>query len=220
MIFSIKFSSLLCISTNIANQIVNARDSSLLTSVSSSFENSANVHSFSKFNFTSRSYEASQKANLVFVTLKKNSQSSSFETIRANSILDFIENSKFSLIAQALISNILNSAKLVSILQFVFHSKLTFSTQSAKITLNSKFIFSRQFSNKSITSKSNKQTVWTNVKYENSRNIFTVESTNIMSQEFINSQRRELMIMMQEFWIQRLTFSASSAASSTTQIFD
>jgi hypothetical protein len=180
---------------------VNARDSSSLTSVSSSFENSANVRLFSEFDFTSRFYEASQKANLVFVTSKKNSQPSSFETIRANSILDFIENSKLSLIAQASLSDTSNSARSISILQFVLHQKSTFSNQSAKITLNSNSTFFDQFSSRSITSESEKQTVRTSANYEISRIISAVESSSAfnMSQEFIETQRRELMTMMQEF---------------------
>ncbi len=208
--------------TNIANQIVNARDSSSLISISSNFENSTNVRSFFEFDFTSRSYETSQKTSSVFVISKKNSKTSSFEFTRANSILDFIENSKASSIAQTSTQKATNSAKSIFILQFVFHQKSTFSDQSAKITLNSNSTFSNQVSSKSITSESDKQTVWTSANYEISRNIFAVELSSAfnMSQEFIETQRRELMIMMQEFWIQRSSFSAFSAASAIIQTSD
>jgi hypothetical protein len=98
LILFVSFSLLTRISTNIANQIVNTRDSSSLTSVFSDFENSSNVRSFSKFDFTSRFYETSQKTNLVFVISKKNSSSTSIKINRTNSILEFIENSKQSTI--------------------------------------------------------------------------------------------------------------------------
>jgi hypothetical protein len=95
----------------------------------------------------------------------------------------------------------MNSAKSIFILQFVLHQKSTSSEQSAKITLNSNSTFSDQFSSRSITSKSEKQTVRTSVDYEISRITFVVESSSAsnMSQEFIETQRRELMTMMQEF---------------------
>ncbi len=183
---------------------MNARDSSSLTLISSDFENSASVRSFSKFDFTSRSYEASQKTNLVFVISKKNSKTSSFESIRANSVLNFVENSKASSIAQKSTRKTMNSARSIFILQFV---------------LQQNFTFSNQFSSRSITSESDKQTMRTSANYEVSRNISAVESSSAlnMSQEFIETQRRELMIMMQEFWIQRSAFIASFAAFSTTQ---
>jgi hypothetical protein len=145
---SASFSLLTRISTNIANQIVSARDSSSLTSVSSDFENSSNVRSFSKFDFTSRSYEASQKANLVFVISKKNSSSTSLKINQTNSILEFIENSKQSTIAQSIVQDIVDSARSISILQFVLHSKSS--------NLNSKSTFSEQFSSRSTTSEFDK----------------------------------------------------------------
>jgi hypothetical protein len=222
LILSESFSSLTRTSINIANQIVNARDSSSLTSVSSDFENSANVRSFSKFDFTSRSYETSQKTNPVFVISKKNSKTSSFESIKKNSVLDFIENSKSSSIAQTSTRKTVNSARSISILQFVLHQKSASSVQSARIALNSNSTFSSQFSSRSITSESDKQTMRTSANYEISRNTFAVESNSAsnMSQEFIETQRRELMIMMQKFWIQRSAFIAFSAASSTAQASD
>jgi hypothetical protein len=207
LILSESFSSLTRTSTNIANQIVNARDSSSLISISSDFENSASVRSFSKFDFTSRFYETSQKTNSVFVISKKNSKTSSFEFIRTNSVLNFVENSKASSIAQKSTRKTMNSAKSIFILQFVLQQNSTFSNQ---------------FSSRSITSESDKQTVRTSANYEISRNTSAVESSSAfnMFQEFIETQRRELMIMMQEFWTQRSTFTAFFAASSITQAFD
>jgi hypothetical protein len=80
----------------------------------------------------------------------------------------------------------MNSARSIFILQFV---------------LQQNFTFSNQFSSRSITSESDKQTMRTSANYEVSRNISAVESSSAlnMSQEFIETQRRELMIMMQEF---------------------
>jgi hypothetical protein len=211
LILSVLFSLLTRISTNIANQIVSARDSSFLTSVSSDFENSSNVRSFSKFDFTSRFYETSQKANLVFVISKKNSSSTSLEINRTNSILEFIENSKQSTIAQSIVRDIVDSARSISILQFVLHSK--------SADLNSKSTFFEQFSSKSTTFKFDKQTARTIVKYEISRNTSAIEThfffvsiASSMTQEFNETQKRELMTMMQKFWVQRSAASASQQA--------
>ncbi len=88
LILSESFSSLTRTATNIANQIVNARNSSSLISIFSSFENSASIRSFSKFDFTSRLYK-SFDVDLAFST----SKASSLKSTRSNSILDFIENS-------------------------------------------------------------------------------------------------------------------------------
>jgi hypothetical protein len=76
LILSESFSSLTRTSINIADQILNARERSIessLTSVtSSSFEVSSSVRSFSKFDFTPRSYEpARQTKNPVFSAPKE-----------------------------------------------------------------------------------------------------------------------------------------------------
>ncbi len=62
----------------------------------------------------------------------------------------------------------------------------------------------------------------TSMNYEISRNTFTVESSSVfnMSQEFIEIQRRKLMTMMQEFWTQRLTSTASSGTFFSIQTSD
>ncbi len=186
---------------NIVDQTVKTRDktttSFFLTSASSSsVKKSSNARFYSNFNFTSRSYEIlNQKTDHAFATSKQVSQNLAW----TKSILDFIENSRSSTTAQSFIWNTMNFAKSISVLQFVLHSKVVFSTQSARNILNLKLTFSRQFSSRSITSESDEQTARTTVKYEISRNIFTIEQANIMSQEFIETQRRELMIMMQEF---------------------
>ncbi len=203
LILFVSFSFLTRISTNIANQIVNARDSSSLISISSDFENSANVDLFSKFDFTSRSYESSVKASdSTFSVSKKNSKVSSFESTRANSILDSVENSRSSSIAQATTRNTVNCERSIFILQFILHSRFASQIQSAKSAiLNSKLIFSEQFSSKSTTSDFDKQTARTTVKYEISRNISAIETifSSNMTQEFNETQRRELMTMMQKF---------------------
>jgi hypothetical protein len=209
LILSESFSFLTRASTNIANQIVNARNSSSLISIFSSFENSANIRSFSKFDFTSRFYETFS-ANFAFST----SRTSNVKSTRSNSILDFVENSKHSTAAK---SFIIEFAKSISVLHFVLRSSSASQIQSAKSTnLNSKSSSFEQFSSRSITSESNKQTIRTSTNYEISRIISAVESSSAfnMSQEFLETQRRELMTMMQEFWTQR---SINSAFSQTQQ---
>ncbi len=65
------------------------------------------------------------------------------------------------------------------------------------------------------------------MKYEISRNISAVKSASTFNstsldntfQDFINTQRRELMIMMQKFWVQQSSTSASSTILIITQIF-
>ncbi len=222
LILSVSFSSLIRAFISIANQILSAREqsSSSLISISSDVENSVNARNF---DFTFRSYESFDKvSDSMFSLSNENSKTSSFEHNRADSVVDFIENSQSLSIALTSASNIMNFAKSVFILQFVLH-KSAFSTHSAKITLNSKSSFSKQFSSRSITSESDKQTIRTTVKYEISRNIFVVDSASAstnssssdnMTQEFTETQRRELMTMMQEFWTQR---SINSISQSTQQ---
>jgi hypothetical protein len=121
-----------------------------------------------------------------------------------------------------------NSARQVFILQFVLQSNSVSQTQFAEFTLNSKFIFTSQFSSKFTTSESDKQTIRITVKYEISRNISAIESAFVsnssssdnMSQDFIDTQRRELMIMMQKFWAQRSATFASSTTFIVAQAFD
>ncbi len=134
------------------------------------------------------------------------------------SIVDFIENSKSSSIAQTSTRNTMNFAKSISILQFVLHQKSAFSIQSAKITLNSKFTSSKQFFNRSTTSNFDKQTARTTVKYEISRNTSAIETilASNMTQKFNETQRRELMTMMLKFWAQRSITSASQQTQSQT----
>jgi hypothetical protein len=61
------------------------------------------------------------------------------------------------------------------------------------------------------------------VKYEISKNIFAIEThffsvsiASNMTQEFNETQKRELMTMMQKFWAQRSAASASQQAQSST----
>ncbi len=215
LILSESFLSLTRTSTNIANQILSARkqSSSALTSISSDFENSTSARSFSKFDFTSRLYEsANQKTDLAFTISIRASNSN---VIRSKQILDFVENSKSSSIAQSVIRNTVEFAKSISILQFVLHKK--------KITLNSKFTSFESF-NRSTTSNFDKQTIRITVEYEFSRITFTMNSasafnsssTNNMFQDYTNTQRRKLMTMMQKFWAQRSVASASQQTQSQT----
>jgi hypothetical protein len=149
LILSESFSFLTRAATNIANQIVNARNSSSLISFFSSFENSTNIQSFSKFDFTFRLYETFS-ANLVF----SSSKATSVKSTRSNSILDFVENSKRSTVAQ---SFLVEFARSISVVQFVLRSSSASQIQSAKATnLNSKSSSFEQFSSRSITSESNK----------------------------------------------------------------
>jgi hypothetical protein len=168
------------------------QSSSALISVSSSFEKSSSARFYSNFNFTSRSYESSVKASdSIFLATKNNSKESSFESIRSNSILDFIEHSKLASV---------KSAQSQSILQFVLHSKTASQMQFVKSSaLNPKSTSFDQFSSRSTTADSEKQTARTTVEYEISRTILTIESISEMSQKFIEIQRRKLMTMMQKF---------------------
>jgi hypothetical protein len=165
------------------------QSSSSLISVSSDIENSISARNF---NFISRSYESSVKASdSIFLTTKNNSKESSFESVRSNSILDSIENSKLASV---------KSAQSQSILQSVLHSKAAPQMQFVKPSaLDSKSTSSDQSSSRSTTSGFDKQTARTTVKYEIPRTTSTVESVSEMSQGFIETQRRKLMTMMQEF---------------------
>jgi hypothetical protein len=203
---SVSFSSLIHAFISIANQILSAREqsSSSLISISSDIENSVSARNF---NFTSRSYESSVKASdSIFLATKNNSKESSFESVRSNSILDFIENSKLASV---------KSAQSQSISQFVLHSKTASQMQFVKFSaLNSKSTSFDQFSSRSTTSDFDKQTTRTTMKYEISRITSTVESIDEMSQEFIETQRRKLITMMQKFWAQRSATFAQSATQS------
>jgi hypothetical protein len=140
------------------------------------------------------------------------------KSTRSNSILDFIENSKHSTIAQSLI---IEFARSIFVLHFVLRSSSASQMQFVKSSiLNSKLTSFDQFTSRFTISSSENQTTRTTMKYEISKITFTVESISEMSQEFIETQRRELMIMMQEFWAQRFSFFASFAASFFSQTLD